>query len=59
LSARLRCRRKRHLDIGRIPMEESKFDQLPLGVPCALDIESADDLRNFGVPLLECPADCA
>ena len=54
LSARLRCLRNRHLDIGKIPMDERRFDELPLGVPSRpLDTESADDLRNFGVPLRE------
>lgn len=54
LSARLRCRRKRHLDIGNIPIDDKRLDELPRGVPSlALEIESAEDLRNFGVPLLE------
>ena len=60
LSARLRCRKNRHLDIGSMPIEDSRFNELPRGVPSRpLDTESADDLRSFGVPLLECPAECA
>jgi hypothetical protein len=30
LSAKLRCRKKRHLDAGKIPME-SRLDELPRG----------------------------
>ena len=60
LSARLRCRRKRHLDIGSIPIEDSRFEELPRGVaPRALDTESADDRRSLGVPLLDWPAEVA
>jgi hypothetical protein len=56
LSARLRWRRKRHFDIGRIPVDESRFDELPLGVPSRpLDAELPDERRSFGVLLLDCP----
>jgi hypothetical protein len=61
LSARLRCLKKRHLDIGKIPIDDSKFEELPRGVPTRppLDNESPEDLRSFGVAHLECPAECA
>lgn len=61
LSARLKCRKNRHLDIGRIP-NDIKFEELPRGVPsCPVAIESElpDDLRSFGIPLLDCPLECA
>ena len=54
LSAKLRCRRNRHLDMGRMPMEDSRFEELPRGVlSLPLEPESAEDLRSFGVPVPE------
>lgn len=50
-SARLKCRRKRHLEDGRIPIA-NRSEELCLGViSCWLEPELPDDLRYLGVRL--------
>jgi hypothetical protein len=52
LSARLRCRRKRHLVDGNHPSDR-RFEELPRGVlDCTLELELPEDLRKFGALFL-------
>lgn len=54
LSARLRCLRKRHLDVCIVP-SASRFDVLCFGVlEWRLELELPDERLNFGVPLRGC-----
>lgn len=55
LSARLKCRRNLHFDMGKMP-NPSRFEELPRGVFVrALEAELPDERRNLGVPVLEWP----
>jgi len=58
LSARLKCLKNRHLDIGRMP-KDTIFDELPRVPSCPIDIELPEDRRNCGVALLDCPLEFA
>ena len=53
-SVRLRCRKKRHLEGGKM-LITSKSDELCLGVTlCVLEFELPEDLRNFRELFLAC-----
>jgi len=55
LSARLRCRRNLHFDMGRMP-NPSRLEELPRGVFVrALEAELPEERRSLGVPVLEWP----